>query len=195
MFDHEKRIFADLMDSVMQIYGAECNHAIKQIWWDLLISYDLQFVSSAFSDYLRVGQFPPRPADIIQLIDKIRPDGRPGADEAWAMIPRNEATSVVMTEEMSEALGIAQPLLNEGDQVGARMAFRDAYNRIVDANKRSGVKPKWFPSLGWDKQGRESVLIEAVRLGRLTQSHVTGLLPPSIETAVSIILDKQQANG
>lgn len=115
---------------------------------------------------------------VIEQIEKLQPDGRPGADEAWAMIPRDEYTTVVMTNEMAEAYGIARPLLDEGDQVAARMAFKEAYARIVDANKRIGATPKWFPSLGQDKEGREVALAEAVRLGRLSGDHACALLPP-----------------
>src|SRR5438874_9680179 len=48
-------------------------------------------------------------------------DGRPGAETAWAMCPKNDEDSVVWTEEMSEAFGIANGLLRDGDAVGARM--------------------------------------------------------------------------
>lgn len=129
-------------------------------------------------DEVSEGKGPLTYGAIKSAIERINPDGRPGADEAWAMIPRDEFTSAVMTEEMAEALHIAQPLLDEGDQVAARMAFKEAYARIVDANKRNGIKPKWFPSLGHDKEGREVVLVEAVRLGRLGVEHAAKLLPP-----------------
>lgn len=115
---------------------------------------------------------------VIAQVERLQPDGRPRADEAWALIPRDEDASVVMTYEMAEAYGVALPLLVEGDQVAARMAFKDAYARIVDKNKLAGVPPKWFPSLGRDKEGREAVLAEAVRLGRLSANHAIGLLPP-----------------
>lgn len=123
-------------------------------------------------------------AAIIEQIDRLQPDGRPGVDEAWAMIPRDEYASCVMTEEMGEALHVAQPLLNEGDQVAARMAFKEAYVRLVDANKRAGVKPKWFPSLGMDKTARDACLEEAVRLGRLGAEHAAGLLAPQQAAAL-----------
>jgi hypothetical protein len=104
-------------------------------------------------------------------------DGRPGPEQAWAMMPRDEAQSVVWTEEMAQAWGIARPLLDEGDQVAARMAFNESYRKIVQAARDAGAPVKWTPSLGHDKSGRETALMEALRLGRLTQSHVFGLLP------------------
>lgn len=178
MFETQKRAFSDLMDSVMPIYAIEASKPTKQIWWNLLVGYEFNDVGAAFAEYLRTGKFAPKPADIIALIDKMRPDGRPGADEAWAMIPRDEHSSVVWTEEMAEAFGIAKSLLGEGDQVAARRSFIEAYNRIVETNKRNGIVPKWFPSLGSDKEGLAHVLAEAVRLGRLGAKHAIGLLPP-----------------
>jgi hypothetical protein len=89
-----------------------------------------------------------------------------------------------MTEEMAEAYGIAKPLLDEGDQVAARMAFKEAYARIVDANKRDGVPPKWFPSLGDSKEGREAALNTAVRLGRIGADHAAKLLAPAQAVAM-----------
>jgi hypothetical protein len=182
MFDSQKRDFSSLLDSVFPIYGVEASKPTKLLWWNLLIEYDLADVAAAFADHLRRGRFAPKPADIIQAIEKLRPDGRPGADEAWSMIPRDEHTSVVWTDEMAEAWSISQPLLDEGDQVAARMAFKEAYTRIVEANKRNSIKPKWFPSLGTDKNGREAVLADAVRLGRISADHAVGLLPPQSVT-------------
>lgn len=115
---------------------------------------------------------------IFDAIEKLSPDGRPGADEAWAMIPRDEYTSVVMTEEMAEAYGIALPLLNEGDQVAARMAFKEAYARIVESHRQAGVQVKWFPSLGRDPEMRVTALETAARLGRIGYDHAASSLPP-----------------
>ena len=115
---------------------------------------------------------------IIKQIELLQPDGRLGADEAWALYPHDEATSAVITDEMAEAMKVAYPLLQEGDKIAARMSFKEAYNRITTQNKINGIQPKWFPSLGHDKDGREKVIQEAVRLGRLTQYHALSLLPP-----------------
>lgn len=101
------------------------------------------------------------------------------------MIPRDEAASVVMTDEMAAAYGIASPLLNAKDQIAARMAFKSAYERIVESKRLAGVGPKWFPSLGHDKAGRDLVISEAVRLGRLGAEHAKGLAV-NMETIVAL---------
>ena len=180
MRDSDKAKFLKMMQATLAVYDKTATTETVGLWWNLLGCYEFADVELAFGQYLKSaeGRFSPKPASIISIIDAMRPDGRPGADEAWAMIPMSEYASAVMTQEMAEALHIAQPLLDAGDKIAARMSFREAYNRIVDANKRNGVKPSWFPSLGQDKEGRDSVLAEAVRLGRIGAEHAIGLVAP-----------------
>jgi len=54
------------------------------------------------------------PLRISEILSRIR-DGRPDADEAWAMMPQDELASVVWTDEMAKAWGIVMPLLEAGD--------------------------------------------------------------------------------
>jgi hypothetical protein len=111
--------------------------------------------------------------DVVSRID----DGRPGVEEAWAMLPMDEATTVVWTEEMAQAWGLARPLLTAGDRIAARMAFKEHYAAAI-AKARDERRPaKWTASLGDDKYGREPVLLEAVQKGRLPPAHVKALLP------------------
>lgn len=117
-----------------------------------------------------------RPMAIADVIARLE-DGRPGPEEAWAMIPQDEASSVVWTREMAEAFGVANPLIQSGDTVQARMAFIEVYRKLCQQARDSHTPISWSPSLGHDQAGRESVLIEAVEKGRLTANHVAGLLP------------------
>lgn len=110
---------------------------------------------------------------IVSRID----DGRPGAEEAWAMMPHDEAKTVVWTDEMSEAWFVAYPLLNDGDTIGARMAFKESYNKLLTKARDERKPIKWTASLGHDKNGRESVLINAIEKGRLSAPQVKILLP------------------
>jgi hypothetical protein len=109
-------------------------------------------------------------ADVISRID----DGRPGPDEAWAMVPLSESESVVWTEEMAKAFSLCN---FDGGLNAARLAFREAYKSLVDEARSNGVPAKWAHSLGWNPRGREQVLTRAVQLGRLKQADVVGLIP------------------
>lgn len=140
--------------------------------------YKREFVFEALTALRRESKGRFTLAAVIEQIERIDSDGRPGADEAWAMIPKDEYTSAVTSDEMMQALGVAQPLINDGDNIAARMAFKDAYVRIVENNKRNGIKPVWTPSLGHDKEGREAAMAEAVRLGRMTAQHAISLSAP-----------------
>ncbi len=123
--------------------------------------------------------WPPTLPEFIKLCkqgDANAPGGHPSANEAWALVlaSQDESDTVVWTEQIAEAAGAAQPVLDVGDEVGARMAFRDAYERILRERQE---KPRWFASLGTDAGRRAAALDKAVRAGLLTQQHATGLLP------------------
>lgn len=112
-------------------------------------------------------------AEVIKRVD----DGRPGADEAWSLVPQNEAVTVVWNNEICEAWGCVRDMLEDGDRVGARMAFKAAYDRIVQRNKDAGVQPEWTASLGHDSAGRESVIQQAVSQGRVPAAQYRMYLP------------------
>lgn len=111
--------------------------------------------------------------DVISRLD----DGRPGVEEAWAAIPRDEYKSVVWTDEMAQAAGAAAALMAECDHVAARMAFKEAYLRLVSEAREARRPVKWTPSLGHDLHGREAVLLAAVEQGKLSAGHAERLLP------------------
>ena len=116
-------------------------------------------------------------AAIIERINEH--DGRPTSDEAWATAVRaeDENETVVWTDETRRAMSVARPLLELGDKVGARMAFRDAYQRFVNDARADRVPVSWSASLGWDAERRREVLTDAVAYGLLPSSFATGLMP------------------
>ncbi len=120
--------------------------------------------------------------DVVSRID----DGRPGVEQAWAMLPHDENTSTVWTEEMAQAWGVSMPLLNDGDRVGARMAFKEAYTKQVAEARDQKLPAKWTASFGRDVGGRQAALIEAVRHRRLPLEHAVQLLP--IEAAEGLLM-------
>lgn len=114
-------------------------------------------------------------AAIIGRID----DGRPSADEAWstAILAGDEASTVVWTTETAKAYWAAAALLDQGDKVGARMAFRDVYEREVSNARQAGTVAKWEATLGADPYQREQAIQQAAELNRLGREHANTLLP------------------
>lgn len=110
--------------------------------------------------------------DVVSRLD----DGRPGPEEAWALMPRDEAQSVVWTDEMSAAFGVARELL-DSDKVAARFAFKETYIKLVNDARNAGKRVNWNASLGYDQRGRASVLAEAVARGRLPLEYAQQFVP------------------
>lgn len=180
--------FAQLLDDAYDLIGVGQGKVIsagaKAMFFQALAAYPLPLVRTALSEHCMDkdrGKFTPKPADIIQKIeDAAARDSRPGPEEAWAiaLTGRDESATVVWTAEIAEAFGVCQPVLKTGDEVGARMAFREAYNARVIAARAARRPVKWEPSLGTDVNQRVTALKQAVHLGRLPAPQATALLPP-----------------
>lgn len=115
-------------------------------------------------------------ADVIKRLD----DGRPGAEEAWAICSvslGDEGATIVWTEEMQQAFGVACALGD--DHVAARMAFKESYENNVLAARDIGKPVRWIPSLGWRTQDRVQPLVDAMEKGRLSVANVQHFLPPN----------------
>lgn len=122
---------------------------------------------------------------IIDRIDAVM--GRPGANEAWAtaLTALDERNTVVWTEEMAKAWEVARPLAVGGDEIGARMAFKDAYERLCRAAREERRMPVVTISNGWDAQGRAVAVQKAAALGYMstTDALAYGLPPPAFNVA------------
>ena len=127
-------------------------------------------------------------ADVIDRLEEA--DGRLSGDEAWAMViaSRDEAVTIVWTDEIEEAAGAAGPILRSGDKVGARMAFLRAYDRIVQARRDAGAMPVTRVSLGHDPAERAAAINAAVAAGKLTHQDAQRYLPAPEPTADGVAI-------
>lgn len=151
------------------------------MWFACLSEYDLATVQTALIGHMRDpinGKFSPKPAHIIEQIQRAeKDDGRPGPEEAWALslAAMDESDTVVWTRECAQAWGACRPVMNLGDEVGARMAFREAYTRLV-ADARSNRDPvAWEVSEGFDRDKRRIAVCSAVESGRINAGHQLAL--------------------
>jgi len=118
-------------------------------------------------------------ADIISRID----DGRPGTEKAWGMIPKEESLSCLWTDEMRTAYGAASPLMIDGDMIGARMAFKEEYEKQLTIARDEKRLVKWTVSFGFDVQHREDVLLAGIDKKMITAQQAAALLPYSEKLA------------
>jgi hypothetical protein len=172
--DASDRALVDAIAVTAEVCGKALSPAAAEMLAADLSNFSEAVILAALARCRMELQGPLKASDILARID----DGRPDADEAWAMMPKDESASVVWTDEMAQAWGIALPLLVAGDAAGARTAFRDVYAKAVREARIRREPAHWAPSLGSDAAGRESVLLDAVRKRRLSAAHVEQLLPP-----------------
>lgn len=178
----------------LELTGTALSEVAARIMAEDLARYPEQQVMSALTRCRRELKGRLTIADVISRLD----DGRPGVEEAWAILPKDEHATVVWTAEMAKASAVTHDLLDRGDDVGARMAFKEAYTKLCQEARDRGEPVSWSASLGWDILGREGVLTAAVASGRLTKSQAqiylpdldTAMLPASIMGLSNRLTDK-----
>lgn len=114
---------------------------------------------------------------LSDIIDRI-PGGHPAVEEAWSMLSvalKNEDATIVWTDEMREAYGVVAPLADE--PIAARMAFKEAYLRLLGEARAKGRPVRWTVSLGHDPHQRQSAIEAAVMDGRLLHQDGLRLCP------------------
>ncbi|MCB1622818.1 MAG: hypothetical protein KDI44_19040 [Thiothrix sp.] len=162
----------ELLSATIEAMGQEISAAALVLMAEDLEPYGVPVVSKALARVRRESRRFTL-ADVIERID----DGRPGVEEAWAMMPKSEAESVVWTPEMRDAYFAALPLLEDGDKVGARMAFKERYSTLLAAARADNHPAVWEASLGHNPELRDTALAEAVGKKRLSASATQLLLP------------------
>jgi hypothetical protein len=180
MNDTDKAVFTQILAGTLECYGRAVTPSAIGMWWAALVRYDMREVRLAFTRYVQdpeQGRYPPTPSGILAQMT-----GAGlwiGADEAWALCLESfdEAATVCLTDVILEARSAAWPVWATGDTIGARVAFRAAYERIVQTRRMEGRAGRWQLSVGWDADRREQAARAAVAAGRLSHEAIAGYLP------------------
>jgi hypothetical protein len=153
-----------------ELSGRQLSESAVKVFADDLSRFNERDVLTAISRCRIELRAFPTIADIIARI----PDGHPGVEEAWALVPKSESDSVVWTDEMSQAFHAARSLL-ASDPVAARMTFKEVYTKRLLEARAVGSKPRWRTSFGSDRPHRESVIRDAVEKKLLPESYLEDL--------------------
>lgn len=181
MFEEDFDTLSAMLDDVAGLKGEAYTAGQRAMFFRALSNWSIDDIRAGLDAHVKDpqrGRFLPLPADVIAQMEKSTgPDSRPGPEEAWAMIPSDESQTVVWTAEMAEAYGSCSPLLVQGDRIGARMAFKEVYERLVSQSRTHGRPAVWQASLGHDIESRKRVLKAAVDAGRLTHQAASQAYP------------------
>lgn len=169
MRTEDKPKFAKVLADVLAGYGKALPEAAEiNLWFRQLSPFPPAVIEKAFATYrMERPDFAPNPNGIIARCKLL--DGRPDDNEAWAIAitSQDERETIVWTQEMAEAFRIASPLLATGDEIGARMAFKDSYKRLVDDARATNKPACWSVSAGWDGDRRQIAVSKAITAGLL----------------------------
>jgi hypothetical protein len=139
-------------------------------------------------DACRTKTFPPTLPEFIKMCWA----GHPTADEAWALALKamDENQTVVWTNEIMYAWERCRAVYQDGDKVGARMAFKAVY----DGLNLSG-RPDWIVSEGFDKDKRVVEMQTAQAAGLLGMNDQPKLLgaEASSSSAKAAAIEKLKA--
>lgn len=168
-----------------ELMGTEWSEEAARAVAEELSQYRIEDVKVALTECRKSLKGRLTLADILERI----PSGHPGPEVAWATIAKamgNEQLTLVWTDEMREAYGIASQLSD--DPVQARLAFKERYLELIKKARQARTAPTWRVSLGYDLQGREVAIRDAVANGQLSYAHAKTLMPllPEPQTGVLV---------
>lgn len=185
MREVDREAFGTNLARAMSFYDKPLKRSQLDLWFDLLADYELTDVLAALRSHMAdpaSGRFSPKPAD---LISHMTPASQTlTANEAWAIALQaaDERETVITCDLIDQALGLAKPVLDLGDKIGARMAFIAAYERLAAA-----AVPVWRLSLGHDRAGWLPAAERALAMGVIGHSRVEQIrsltAPPAPEAS------------
>lgn len=174
--------FAGVLAGCLGMWGKVPSPDVSVMWFRALEGYELSTLTAAFSAHIRDpenGKFEPKPAHIVAQIERaMKNDGRPGAEEAWATAfasQPEEETTVWTNETLRAWFDAGRPLVMAGDKVGARMAFKEAYIRLVEEARAARVSVQWLVSQGFDHERKRVAIGRAVEAGLIPESELLQL--------------------
>lgn len=198
--------FFELLDLTYDMIGVGAGKIIspaaKAMFFQDLERYPLDLIEGALAAHRqdpKRGSFTPKVSDITYQIERRRRVLWLPADEAWARISKPgkpvkqkngkinygaaEPGPCLLTNEIAQALAAATPLLEAGDDIAARMAFKGCYDRLVERAKLERRGPVYFVSPGGSFEEQQAVVDEGVRQGLLAAPAPTApLLESSTRT-------------
>lgn len=131
---------------------------------------DFEAAMFAHTQNPKRGQFVPKPADIVAALEEMRRhDGRPSADEAWAIALQalDEQNTVVWTRETAAAWWLCMPV-TQRDRVGGRKAFIASYERSVEQARVANEPVVWETTVGTNAEMRTLAIEQAAARNLIT---------------------------
>lgn len=176
MIKTDQQEFNALLEAVAAMLSKATPSSMQlAMYFRVLEKYPLKTVRAAIDAHMSdkdQGRFFPTPAHIICQIEADTMQ-HVSDNEAWAIAVESvdENATIVWTPQIAEAWNVARPVFDIGDEVGARMAFKDAYARFVREANKAGQAIEWNVSEGFDKSTKALALTKASEQGRIEKDN------------------------
>ena len=187
--------FLAVIGGLLELYGQQASTTKVNIYWSTLGQYPIDSLRRAANTWVRKSEFMPKPADLINLMGGSSNHLSP--DEAWAIaiLASDETNTLVWTNEIAKAWAQAEIVYRNGDKIGARRTFIEAYERLVNESMMNGKNVEVFVSLGSDKTKRADAINHAVFTGLLTQEKANYYLPKPENTIAMLEFKDDQISA
>ena len=187
--------FLAVIGGLLELYGQQASTTKVNIYWSTLGQYPIDSLRRAANTWVRKSEFMPKPADLINLMGGSSNHLSP--DEAWAIaiLASDETNTLVWTKEIAKAWAQAELVYRNGDKIGARRTFIEAYGRLVNSSMMNGKNVEVFVSLGSDKTKRADAINHAVFTGLLTQEKANYYLPKPENTIAMLEFKDDQISA
>lgn len=184
------------------------NQALSDVALDIFLDdvecYPFLAVMTAIRNARKQAKGRVSVGDIMQCLSDL--DGRPSADEAWAIASQvlDESATVVWNDEIMQAWSIACPLLEMGDKFNAARAFKEKYEQVVDRSRSNNIAVKWLANIGTDNDLRQRAIEQALSKKIITHTQAKHWLPnhvvsegayAAIKSNVSLMIENKSANS
>ena len=185
--------FLTVIGGLLELYGQQASTTKVNIYWSTVGQYPIESLRKAANAWVRKSEFMPKPADLIKFMGGAGNHLSP--DEAWsiAILASDETNTVVWTNEIAKAWSQAEIVYCNGDKIGARRTFIEAYERLVNESMMYCRPIEFFVSLGNDKSRRVDAINHAVFTGLLTQERANYYLPKPENTIAMIEYKYEQS--
>lgn len=185
--------FLTVIGGLLELYGQQASTTKVNIYWSTVGQYPIDSLRRAANAWVRKSEFMPKPADLIKLMGGAGNHLSP--DEAWsiAILASDETNTVVWTNEIAKAWSQAEIVYCNGDKIGARRTFIEAYERLVNESMMYCRPIEFFVSLGNDKSRRVDAINHAIFTGLLTQERANYYLPKPENTIAMIEYKYEQS--
>lgn len=178
MHDNEYQKFAELWATANEVSanGKVLSNGAMYMIFTALKKYPLGFIEQALHQHIANNQFAPTVAGITEIINQATGSEHLSPAEAWAIFPKSESESGMVTTEMLKAWGISSDLYEIGKHYQAEQAFLSAYKREVAESKLAGRLPKRQLTKGTNETQLKSVVEEALTKGWLSRDYANSVL-------------------